>query len=93
MKNAVEAKIEAIKRDPLGWAKADEAEVLRTMGSGARYARRFSEDELRDHAAKQLAKAESLLASRPAAQAAAPSSEEMARLARANERTHKIMGY
>lgn len=87
-RDAIAAKIAVIKANPLAWAQAAEEAILKTTGSAARHAKRLGEDELRQNAAEELAKAEALLAS-ATAKPAEPA--DMARLERANERTHKAI--
>jgi hypothetical protein len=58
--NAIVAKIEAIKADPLGWAKADRAEYVASLGGMK--VRTLTDAELLENAAAELATAESMIA-------------------------------
>jgi hypothetical protein len=89
-RTAIEAKIAAITVDPLAWARADEEKFLKTLGSGARYAKRDSEADLRETAARELERAKALL-TEDNVEDPAPEPHDMARQMRANERARRAI--
>ena len=87
---AIKAKIAAITADPLAWAQADEEKFIKTLGSGARHAKRDSEPELREAAAEELVRAKALLAE-AGDEGSTPDRHDMARQMRANERAREVI--
>ena len=85
---AIQAKITAIKADPIAWAQADRKQFLTTLGSAALHAAVHTNEQLQEHAASELKRAESLLEN------ASPEPEDTTdwdRLRRANARAHRAI--
>jgi hypothetical protein len=85
---SIQAKVDAIKADPIEWARSAEKRFQATMGSAAMFAVPPSEEQLREYASEHLQRAEALL------EGEEPEAEEpidMERLQRANARTRRAI--